>query len=287
MSNNSLISWLDFATAKTYLYLGGLLMIGGVIGGLLNIIVFQSLEIYRKSSSAFYLTIVSIINIGQLLTGLFSRVLNGIIDQDWSESSLPICKIRYYCFHVCAVISPTCLCLVTIDQFLATSTRPQWQRLSNIKIAYRLSLLTIIFWLLYAIPLALYYTPKLSLETGLSTCMISHPIYIQYYNNFHLPIFMCVLPMSITSIFGFLAYYNIKQFSYRTVPLIRRRHEAQLTTMVLIQIIFNTFATTPSLLIRSVLVHLNLDSIPIVAAQMRFVVAIFTCIYFLYYSVRI
>ncbi|CAF3956034.1 unnamed protein product, partial [Adineta steineri] len=67
--SDSIVSSLNFATSQTYIYMGVPFIIGGVIGGLLNIIIFLSLQIYRQSSSAFYLTVVSIINIGQLLTG--------------------------------------------------------------------------------------------------------------------------------------------------------------------------------------------------------------------------
>ena len=126
--SNSYISFLDFATAQTYIYAGIPLIIFGVLGGLLNIIVFSSLQIYRQSSSAFYLIVFSIVNIGQLLTGLLSRVLANLIGSDCVESSEIFCKIRYTLFHACGIISPTCLCLATIDQCFATSTHQQWQQ---------------------------------------------------------------------------------------------------------------------------------------------------------------
>lgn len=177
--------------------------------------------------------------------------------------------------------------MVTIDQFLATSIRPQWQQWSNIKIARRLSLLCTIFWLLYGIPYAIYYTPEVSITTGITSCVINNPVYIQYYNDVHLPIFMFTLPLLITINFGFLAYYNTKQLYYQTVPLVRRRHEAQLTTMVFVQIIFNVFATTPSLFTRIVIVHTTLNNDPIIAVQIRLVTGVFACIYFSYYAIRI
>src|SRR5579871_4815605 len=116
--SDSIISSFDFATSQTYIYMGITLIIIGVLGGILNVIVFLSLRIYRQSSSAFYLTVVSIVNIGQLLTGLLSRVLINAVGIDWTETSPAYCKIRNYLFQACAIISPVCLCLATIDQFL-------------------------------------------------------------------------------------------------------------------------------------------------------------------------
>jgi hypothetical protein len=55
-----------------------------------------SLQTYRQTSRAFYLTVALTVNIGQLLTGFTSRVLSYIVDTNWMESSLPYCKIKYY-----------------------------------------------------------------------------------------------------------------------------------------------------------------------------------------------
>ena len=285
MANTS-ISSLNFATSQTYVYMGIPVVIGGVLGGLLNIIIFLSLRIYRQSSSAFYLTVMSVVNVGQLLTGLFSLVLMNATGIDWTESSLIFCKFRYTAFQACGIIAPTCLCLVTIDQFLATSTRPRWQQWSNVKIARRLSLACIVFWLLYGIPYVIYYSPNVSPTSRLASCTINNVIYSKYFSYVHSLIFMCAIPLFITIIFGFLAYRNVRQLAHQTVPLVRRRHEVQLTVMVLVQIIFNAFATTPVFITRTVASQMALANNPIIAAQLRLAIAVFTCIYYLYYAVR-
>jgi uncharacterized membrane-anchored protein len=114
--SDPIISILSLAISNTYIYMGTIITISGIIGGILNVIIFLSLHTYRESSSAFYLTIVSIVNIGQLLTGLLSRVLINAVGVDWTQTSLAYCKIRNYVFQACGIISPICLCLATIDQ---------------------------------------------------------------------------------------------------------------------------------------------------------------------------
>ena len=285
--SDPIISILSSAISKTYIYMGTIITIGGIIGGLLNVIIFLSLHIYRQSSSAFYLTIVSIVNIGQLLTGLLSRVLINAVGVDWTETSLPYCKIRNYLFQACGIISPICLCLATIDQFLATSTHPQWQRWSNTKTAHYLTVGSIIFWLIYGIPYFIYYNLVQSSSPGTFNCAITNQIFQTYYNEFHVPVLMCTIPICITIIFGLLAYYNVKQLAYRTVPLIRRRHEVQLTVMVLVQVVFNVFATTPCFIVLTFESNTSITNDPVIAIKVRFAIAITTCFYYLYYAVNI
>ncbi|CAF4084481.1 unnamed protein product, partial [Rotaria magnacalcarata] len=45
----------------------------------------------------------------------------------------------------------TCICLVPIDQYLSICARIQWRQWSNIKTAHRLTILSIIDWLLHGI----------------------------------------------------------------------------------------------------------------------------------------
>lgn len=98
---------------------------------------------------------------------------------------------------------------------------------------------------------------------------------------------MCGIPLIIRTIFGFLASCNIRRFSHRRVSIVRRRHEIQMTIMVLVQVIFNGFATTPSFIVRLIASKSSLANDLIFAARMRFSVALTTCIYYLYYKVRI
>lgn len=281
------VGWLNVATSQTYVWIGTPLIIGGVLGNLLNTIIFLSLKIYRESSTAFYLTIVSIVNIGQLLTGILSLVLVNATGIDWTETSVVFCKARYTIFQACGIISPMCLCLVTVDQFLATSTRPRWQQWSNIKTAHRLSFACIVFWLLYGIPYAIYYSPKAASASRVASCTIGNEAYLKYNITVHAPVLMCATPLLVTVIFGLLAYQNVRDITHRTIPLVRRRHEMQLTTMVLVQILFNAVATTPGFITRFVSSHYPSNLLtPTVAAELRFAIALTGCIYYFYYAVR-
>src|SRR5690349_10499025 len=100
-----IISSLTFAGQQITIYFGMVILIGGVLGGLLNITVFLSLRTFRQSSCAFYLTVMSIVNVSQLITGLLSRIMITGFGIDWTQTSLFYCKIRSYCILTSALIS--------------------------------------------------------------------------------------------------------------------------------------------------------------------------------------
>ena len=118
--STTIIPSLNFMGSQITIYLGTLSFIAGVIGGFLIIIVFLSLRTFRQSSCAFYLTVMSIANIGQMLTSVLSRIVIIGFGIDWSLSSVFYCKFRLYCYQVCALTSMTCFCLATIDQYFST-----------------------------------------------------------------------------------------------------------------------------------------------------------------------
>jgi len=84
---------LGFIAKEASLYFGLPVLIGGTIDEILNIIVFLSLRTFRQNSCAFYLTIMSIVNIGQLTTGLLARVMTNGFNIDWTQTSLFFCKL--------------------------------------------------------------------------------------------------------------------------------------------------------------------------------------------------
>ena len=92
------------------------LLVSGVVGNSLAALVFLSLETFRHSSCAFYLTVMSFVNTLHLLTG--SNI-------NWLNMSIASYKYRMYAIQLCVLVSCTCMCLATIDQFLATCSQEQ------------------------------------------------------------------------------------------------------------------------------------------------------------------
>ncbi|UJR16710.1 hypothetical protein I4U23_003610 [Adineta vaga] len=125
------------------------ILICGIFGGCFNLLVFLSLRTFRENSCAFYLIVMSLANIGSLLTGLFWRIMNYGFEIDWTSSSIFYCKFRIFCIQQCTLLSFTCVCLAIIDQFLATSGNLRWRQWSCSKMAHRLVFIFNCLWLGY------------------------------------------------------------------------------------------------------------------------------------------
>ena len=94
---------LTYATQQVNIYLRSIIFVFGLISNILNIIVFLSLQTFRESSCAFYLTAMSFVNIVQIFVGLLSRILSVGFGVDWTNTSLAYCKLRYYLVQMCSL----------------------------------------------------------------------------------------------------------------------------------------------------------------------------------------
>jgi hypothetical protein len=285
--SSSIISSLTISSQELTIYIGISILIFGIIGEILNVLVFLSLQTFRHNSCAFYLIIMSCVNLVQLLSGLLSRIVIGGYTIDWTLMSLFFCKFRWFSIQTCTLTSYACLCLATIDQYLATCTLQRWQQWSNIQLARRLSLLAFILVILHGIPCFIFYNHSVSPTTGEVTCSITNSIYLAYNTYPYLLVLSGILPISITVLFGSLAYRNVQQLAYRTVPLVRRELDKQLTTMVLIQAFYSSVVISIYFTWSIIMANLHFDDQPLIAAQLQVVTDLVIVLYYFYSAVSI
>jgi hypothetical protein len=272
-------------TQLVFKILGIPVLITGSIGDIFNLIVFLSLKTFRKNSCAFYLTIMAIADFGQMITGFLSRIMISGFGIDWTLSSLFYCKFRIYCFQFCVLVSLTCMCLATINQFLATCSNPHWQRWSNIKIAQRIIVVLVFISLLHGIPYLICYSQIESLNTGKLSCASSNWMFQQYMVNGFAVVLTGFLPVVITGIFAFLAHHNTKQLDRQALPFIQRELDKQLTAMVFIQFIYRAILTIPYLLTMIFISDTTLSNDTLIAAKLQFANGVTLCLYYLNYAV--
>ncbi|CAF0931774.1 unnamed protein product [Adineta ricciae] len=149
------------------------------ISELFSIIVFLSLKTFRQSSCAFYLMSMSVFNFIRLVFGTSLIIISTAFPINWTPALLYYCQLRTSIIGLCYLGAITTLCLAVIDQYFATSARPQWQRWSNIKLAHRLVLVITIIWALHASLFFIYFN-QLALSNT-STCIATNQIFVQYY----------------------------------------------------------------------------------------------------------
>jgi hypothetical protein len=271
---------------QVVIYMGISIVVLGVFGNLLNMMVFLSLKTFRQSSCAFYLIIMSCVNIGQLLAGQLTRVMITGFNIDWTQTSLFYCKFRLFAIIVCSFISFTCICYATIDQYFATCVGVYWQQWSNIKLARRLTTISILCWIIYAIPYLIFVNQIVS-SPGKIICGLTNQNFRQYHIYINTIILSGGLPVLITAIFGTLAFRNIRQIAYRAVALARRELDKQLTNMVLIQVLFGFSCISPYIVLSTLPLVTSISSDPVAAAQVNAVINIAACVYYLYFAVSI
>jgi hypothetical protein len=286
-NSSSFISTLNFLTQQITIYLGTTILITGVLGGCLNVLVFLSLRTFRESSCAFHLIIVSIFSVGQLLTGLFAQIMTTGFNTDWAQSSLFYCKWRLSSIQVFIMIPLTSICFAIIDQYWATSSHQRWQQWCNIRLARCLSAICVVVWFLHGIPYFIYFDHIVVLTTNTTICGTTSDIFRKYVNYVWSPILVRVIPLTITIVFGLLAYRNVQQLTYRTVPLVRRQLDKQLTTMVLLQVAFTCFATLPYFIVNMIISNTSLTNDPATAAQLQLASILTVCLYYMYFAVSL
>ena len=284
MPSSTVLS-LNSVSRQINIYFGMTVLVAGVIGGLLNVVIFLSLRTFRQTPCGFYLVIMSIFNIGQLFTGLLSRVMISGFNIDWTTTSLFYCKVRLLMFQLCTTVSYTCLCLATIDQYFATCSRPRWQQWSNLKLARRLVIGMTLLWILHAIPYAIFFEHVTSPSTQATTCVNTNYVFLQYRAYFAGLVLIGCLPVIITVLFGLLAYRNVKQLAYRAIPLVRRELDKQLTTMVLIQVVVNFFTNIPFVIMNAITLNPSITTDEVLWAKIQFVFSITLLLFYSYFAV--
>jgi hypothetical protein len=99
---SSVIS-LKFALQQVTIYLGLFILISGLVGSILNIIIFTTLNAFRQTTCAFYLTFAAIVGIGQMITSLFVRILSDGFSIDPRGISW-FCKIYFFSSNWCYAV---------------------------------------------------------------------------------------------------------------------------------------------------------------------------------------
>ncbi|UJR32958.1 hypothetical protein I4U23_020421 [Adineta vaga] len=91
-------------------------------------------------------------------------------------------------------------------------------------------------------------------------------------------------PVCFTLIFGTLAFHNVRTMNYRTVPLVRRELDKQLTTMVLTQDIVTFFTVLPFSIMNVLSLNTSLTNDPTLATKVRFATSISVFFYYSYFA---
>jgi hypothetical protein len=204
----------------------------GLISNLSLILVFVTLRTFRGNQCAFFFTVESIANIGVLLSNLPTSISTYVNNQDPTITSIVLCKIRNAISQICGLCSLFTVCFLTFDQFMSTNPRPSWRQISTLKLARRLTLFNVCFFVLHS-TIFLIFT-KIGSSAG---CAIYNTVIDAYFTFFYYPILSSAIPILVTISFSLLAYRNVRRILRRQTTMVRRRLDRQLTAMVLARVL--------------------------------------------------
>lgn len=221
---------------QIHIYGGFIFIIAGLTGNFMNVLIFSSIRTYRTTPCTFYFLIHGLGSIAFLIINLPYRILSSGYGSDFLQTSSIWCKTRQYLIISIGSLIFTCSCLSTIDQYLSTSRNVYLRNLSNIKLAYRLILITLIVCCLHAIPGIFYF----NIHPISNICAITNTIYAYYAIGYILGL-NCIIPVLIMFLFGCLTYRNIRAVRH----LVAQQTDRQLTKMTLFQIIVVIVTVTP------------------------------------------
>ncbi|CAF1356232.1 unnamed protein product [Adineta ricciae] len=230
-------SWLSI-TQIFITYIAPLIFLLSLFGCLMNTILFSTVYMYRSQPCTFFLLIAAISRFVHLLNTGLSRGLAIMIGKDVTLVSPVLCKTRSYLINVCLGISMTCECLATVDRFLVTSRNANFRRMSNIKLAYRITVVLLAFWLIENVPCFLFID-----IISANICAIHTNfwmIYSKYVINW---VSLTIVPLIICISFGLLAYRNMHSLKNSRQL---QGSDRQLSYMILAQVIITIIPIIPS-----------------------------------------
>ncbi|CAF0986356.1 unnamed protein product [Adineta steineri] len=230
---------LKFATQYSF-YSGFILFSFGVIGNVLNLLVFIQLKLFRTNRCAFYITIESIFNFIYQFVYISLTVLISIYGDDATERFFIWCKLRYILGQTCGLITFYMICFSAVDQFFSTNHHFHLRQMCTLKLGRYFAFIFICFAIIHSIALGSSYNIQPTLG-----CTISNYVAIQYSTFFFYPVLIGFLPIVIASTFSVLAYYNVRRIVRRQLPIVRRKSDKQITAMVLMRVIIFVCSVSP------------------------------------------
>lgn len=212
----------------------------GLIGNLLNILMFLKLKIFRHNKCIFYLITESFVDIVAVIFNITLQVLTMVYGSDLSPYVSVWCKFRAMMIQGLALFVLYTTCFAAIDQYLSTSYSPYLRQMSTLTLARCLVIASLCFSLGHSIVFGSFFDSKPPVE-----CVATNPVVVKYYSYIFYPILGGLLPILISGLASIFAYRNVRRITRRQLPIVRRRLDHQLTTFVFIRVTFLIICLVP------------------------------------------
>ncbi|CAF0876979.1 unnamed protein product [Adineta steineri] len=235
-----------FTTQPAVYYLPFVYIIG-LIGNILNIIVFYQSKLHSNSCSLYFICL-SVAHLLMLNCPCLLRIVAAASNYNVFGRVNILCKLSTYLDVLSLVLSRNFLCLICINRWIITSPNAWLRKQSSLRTARWAVAITLSFWLVFNIHSAIGY------NTVNDMVCSSARDYIVFSSIFH--IVTAIVSLIIMILFSILTLINMRQVGRRTNPLIiqtnrnqverqsKKKRELQFIRLSLVQVLLYIILTS-------------------------------------------
>ncbi|CAF3698954.1 unnamed protein product [Adineta steineri] len=225
------------------LILGFILLIGGVLGNILNVIIFIKVGNYKNNACSLYMFVRTFLDLNMLLAGLATRILATGFQTDFTLMNRIWCKTRLGFTDINGITTYTMICLQAIDACICSSPSVGVRQKSNIQTARYLVIGTLCFCFIHEIPYFIFQ--DLVITSGIPMCIATNTIYAQYRSYVVSLGIITTIPITVISIFGYLTVRHMKTIGVtRSLSSLTRQTISMALFQIVALLVFNSpFAT--------------------------------------------
>ena len=212
LSDATLITNLNVASAQLNRYLSIVIFIFGIIGNLLNCPALSQRTLCSNPCASLFLA-SSIANLVTLISGVAVRLLAGW-SADLTETIEWLCKFRIFILFISRTIASWLITSATIDRWLSSSTNAHRRERSTLKNAQRSTILLIFVSIL--IYVQIFYCYKANLINTPTPCY-GRTAWCRILVDLEFACISILMPSLLMFIFGSMTVLNIRQTTLRRI----------------------------------------------------------------------
>ena len=247
------------------------ILLTGIVGNLLNIVIFTWLGYYKQNTCSVYIICRSLFDLLTLFFGLGSRILSQGFSIDFTLTNSFWCRVRVPIIYINTLSSYTVLCLQSIDAFLVTSPSISLRQKSHPRVALYLVLTFFVFWTLEEAPHLFFQQLVVNSSSGKGTCVTVNIIYANYRTYFIYLWLTTMVPLVVIILFDLLTYRQVQQNSRQKRTRLFSVLTRQMTRMTLFHIIVVLLFQAPFGIAQCYFITRGLSDDPIRKAQEQIV----------------
>jgi len=206
MATTTAQATIQIVTTKMTYYAPIILLAIGITGCLCNFITFTAPQL-RKSSCGFYFLMASVFELFSITFGLISRFAADHLGSTLINTDPAYCKLRAYLVSAMPLVATYLVLLSSIDRCMSSSVSATLRKFSQIKMAYRATIVAILLGFISCIHILVGY--DLRPRCG----ALSGPFAM--YDSMFVVFWLGIIPHVLMLIFGFLTIMNIRQVKRR------------------------------------------------------------------------